>query len=103
MSGNKSVNALGGSFFICWITLHQLKFFRSAITKRKKKTWTPFIVSFEIIIFMVFSDEAKNEQFCGGVRQNPFFFLKSQFFRSAGNVIQQIKMSRLGYKKKSSD
>ena len=27
----------------------------------------------------------------GGVRQNLFFFLKSQFFRLVGNVIQQIK------------
>ena len=26
---------LGETFFICWITLHQLKFFRSAIAKTK--------------------------------------------------------------------
>ena len=37
------------------------------------------------------SDNAKNKQFCDGVRQDPFFFSKFQFFRSAGNVIQQIK------------
>ena len=41
---------------------------------------------------MVISDEAKKEQFRGDVRQN-FFFLKSQFFRSVGNVIQQIQKS----------
>ena len=42
------------------------------------------------------SDEAKNKQFCGDVGQNLFFFfLKSQFFRLSGNVIQQIKKSRL--------
>ena len=37
------------------------------------------------------SDDAKNKQFCSGVRQNPFFFLKLEIFRSVGNVIQQIK------------
>ena len=46
-----------------------------------------------MIIFWMISDDAKNKQFCSGVRQNPFFFLKLQFFRSAGNVIQQIKKS----------
>ena len=51
--------------------------------------------SFEILfMFLVISDEAKDEQFQGGIRQNPFFFfffLKSQFFRSAGNVTEEIK------------
>ena len=28
---------LGETFSICWITLHQVKFFRSAIAKKKKK------------------------------------------------------------------
>ena len=32
----------------------------------------------------------KNKQFCDGVSQDPFFS-KFQFFRSAGNIIQQIK------------
>ena len=27
---------LGETFFICWITLHQLKFLRSAIAKKKE-------------------------------------------------------------------
>ena len=44
------------------------------------------------------SDDTKNKQFCGDVRLSLFFlfrfFLKSEFFRSAGNVIQEIK-SRL--------
>ena len=44
------------------------------------------------------SDDTKNKQFRSNVGQNPFFFFfffKFQFFRSAGNVIQQIKTSRL--------
>ena len=37
-------NTLGETFFICWITLHQVKFFRlvignKKIKKIKKRTW----------------------------------------------------------------
>ena len=52
---------------------------------------------FEIIIFSVISGYTKDKCFHSDVRQNLiylfffFSFLKSQFFRSAGNVIQQIK------------
>ena len=41
------------------------------------------------------SDEAKTNNFAVVSDKILFFFLKSQFFRSAGNVIHQIKTSRL--------
>ena len=31
------IASLGEGFFICWIMLHQLNFFRSVIKKKKKK------------------------------------------------------------------
>ena len=48
---------------------------------------------------MIF-DNTENRHFRYDVGQNLFFFfffffLKSQFFRSAGNILQQIKKSRL--------
>ena len=83
---------------------------RSAIAKRekkkKKKKWTLFTKAeccFEKKkkFFSVISYGIKNKkQFCGDVWQNSFFFFfflkyRYQFFRSADNVIQQIKRSRL--------
>ena len=51
-------------------------------------------------MFSEISDDTKNKQFRSDVRQNPllpffFFFFEIAIFRSAGNVIQQIKKSRL--------
>ena len=41
------------------------------------------------------SYEAKNQQFCGGVKQNPPppFFFEIPVFQISGNVIQQMKKS----------
>ena len=56
--------ALGETFFICWITLHQLKFFRSAIAKKKKKkklTW--WKKSLQTIIFRTWVTFASDQYF----------------------------------------
>ena len=93
-SKNKMVNyEYLGEFFFCWIMLHELKYFRLVVAK-KKKTWAPFIVIFpcspklsevsKIIIFLVISCEAKNEQFHGGVRQKKIFFVEILIFQIGG-------------------
>ena len=95
-----------GVFFIiiCWITLHQLKIFRSAIAKKKEKDMDPICHNFYIVYWSrvkfwnnyflvdfwwcqkwIISQwyQAKKFFFC-------FLFLKSQFYRSAGNVVKGI-------------
>ena len=85
-------------FFICWITLHQLKFFRSANAKKKKKKKGRSLPKLSAISKLLFSQRflmmSKTNYFpvvSGNKIPPPPFFLKSRLFRSAGNVIQRIK------------
>ena len=69
-------------------------FFRSAIARKNQKTYMCFIYynfhvaesCFKIIFFSVISNNPKNKQ-C----QAKSVFFNLNFFRSAGNIIQQIK------------
>ena len=70
--------------------------------RSQKKTWTPFIVIFYIVhrnwvkfqnnYFLDFCWHQK-QTISWWCREKSFLFLTSQFFRSTGNVIQQIKSS----------
>ena len=72
---------LGEGFFICWITLHQLKILRSTIQKKKKKNrHEHFYLSFvqftqvdQCFVIITFLVSPQNKHFPNDMRQNPFF------------------------------
>ena len=95
--------ALGEGFFICWITLYQLKFFSSAITKKRHG---PYLLWFlrslrnvgmfqnnHLLLRFLMMTKTNNFTWCQAKTFFFFFFLKFQFYRSVGNIIQQIKTS----------
>ena len=92
---------LRSHFFICWITLHQLKIFRSAFIFNELLVTDVTHANLQLICdemgklsFILTQEWSSGKNFLPICFWTTFFY-KSQLFRSVGNVIQQKKRCRL--------